>query len=968
MMRCVSDLRDQRSVANGDTAFYEHAGRLTRGDLWAWDEANRRLAKAPHRTSVEPPRLLDRAGGSDADVAAAAAQASGGVDIALRDGSTVSMRPVSARDEPALLAFLRALSADSRLLRFFSAGADLVGQARQFAQADGATAYGLIATTGSTREIVGHAGYVRESADSAEVAFAIAETRQGHGLATLLLAHLATHAHDQGISTFTAVVRPDNHRMIGVFRESGFPVEVHAGSDIVSVALPTELSAAGWERFEQREKIASVAAVDLVLAPRAVAVIGASRRRGTVGGEILHNILAGDFQGVIYPVNPSATSVQSLRAYSSVAELPEVPDLAVIAVPAAGVVEVARQCGEAGVNALVVISAGFAEVGKDGAERQRELLEVCRSFGMRLVGPNCLGVLNTATQVQLNATFMPRTPQNGNVGFLSQSGGLGIAIVDAANQLQLGLSAFVSIGNKADLSGNDFIQYWEQDPNTNVIVLYLESFGNARKFARIARRVAHTKPIVAVKSGRSAAGARATSSHTGALLAASDVTVDALFRQAGVIRTDTLGELFDVAALLSSQPAPRGNRVVILTNAGGPGILCADACATNGLEVVELPSTLRARLRRFLPAEAGIDDPVDMIATATAADYRKAIEALGRAGIADVIIAIFVPPLVTEAVDVAAAISAAAERIPDDVSLATVFMADAGIPVALHRKGNPIPVYAFPEVAARAVGHAARYGAWRDAPAGQVPVFDDCRTEEAAAVIATALGRGVDWLAPPDVARLLDCYGLPTPATREVADAAAAGRAAAEIGGQVALKAIAKGLLHKSDAGGVRVGLRPAQVQRAAEQMKATLAEAGFALEGFLVQEMASPGVELIVGVVQDRAFGPLVACGAGGTSTELLGDVAVRLTPLSDLDAHEMLRALKVFPLLDGYRGADPCDVPGLEQLLRRVGALVEAHPEIAELDLNPVVAHPGGPLILDARIRVEQCESAPPLPSLVR
>ncbi len=881
--------RDHGSTAGGDSALYEHSTKLTRTDLWAWAEASGR---------VETPR---------SGRATPAARAGDCLDIVLRDGSTVSVRPVRRADELAMLAFLRGLSDESRLLRFFSAGADLPGQARRFAAADGSLAYGLIATAGAG-EIVGHAGYVREGADSAEVAFAIAEARQGRGLATVLLAHLAARAREQGIVTFTAVVRPDNHRMVEVFRESGFPVEVHSGADVVSVVLPTEPSAEGWERFEQRERLASVAAVEVILAPRAVAVVGASRRRGTAGGEILHNLLAGGFHGAIYPVNRTASSVQSVRAYTSIAELPEVPDLAVIAVPAAGVVDVARQCGRAGVRGLVVISAGFGEMGEGGVVRQRELLGVCRSFGMRLVGPNCLGVLNTAGAVALNATFMPRAPQPGSVGFLSQSGGLGIAIVDAANRLQLGLSAFVSIGNKADLSGNDFIQYWEQDEQTNVIVLYLESFGNARKFARIARRVARTKPIVAVKSGRSAAGARATSSHTGALLAASDVTVDALFRQAGVIRTDTLGELFDVAALLSSQPAPRGNRVAILTNAGGPGILCADACATGGLEVVALPAQLRARLRRFLPAEAGVGGPVDMVATATAADYRRAIEAIGGSGVADAIIAIFVPPLVTEAADVAEAISAAAERIPGEVAIAAVFMADAAAAVSLHRAGSPIPVYAFPEDAARALGHAARYGAWREAPAGAVPAFDDCRTEEAAAVIAHALGSGVDWLSPPQVARLLDCYGLRTPDSRALSDA----------------------------------------------------------VEGSLVQ--APPAIELTIGVVQDRAFGPLVACGAGGSATELLGDVAVRLTPLSDLDAHEMLRALRLFPLLEGYRGAPPCDVAALEWLLLRVAALVEAHPEVAELDLNPVLALPGGALIRDARIRVEACDADPALPSLAR
>ena len=888
-------------------------------------------------------------------------------DVALRDGSTLHLRPVSVSDKPLVHRFLEGVSQESLGFRFFGA-ANLDWVTNWAVDVDYSNSYALLAVTGPDHEIVAHAAYIRNDALHAEVAFLVADAWQGHGIATIMLAHLAAAAERHGISVFTAEVLPNNHRMIEVFRESGFPVDVNAADGVIHIELPTSLSASVRESFERRDQTASVAAVRSLLAPRSLAVIGASRHRGTVGGEILHNLVAGNFQGVIYPVNPAATSVQSMPAYASVAELPGPVDVAVIAVPAAVVVEVARECGAIGVRGLVVISAGFAEASREGAERQRELLDVCRAHGMRLVGPNCIGVLNTATDVQLNATFMPRTPTAGSVGFLSQSGGLGIAIVDAANRLRLGLSAFVSIGNKADLSGNDFIQYWEQDAHTDVILLYLESFGNARKFARIARRVAHVKPIVAVKSGRSAAGARATSSHTGALLAASDVTVDALFRQAGVIRTDTLGELFDVAALLSCQSAPRGHRVAIVTNAGGPGILCADACEASGLEVAELPSQLRARLRRFLPAEAGLNDPVDMVATARAADYRRAIEAVGRSGVADTVIAIFVPPLVTEAADVAAAISQAAERLPDAVALVTVFMAEGDAPVALRRAGRPIPVYAFPEDAARAVGHAARYGAWREAPAGRIPEFDDCRSDEAAAVIADALGSGAGWLVPADVARLLDCYGLRSPDSREVVSAAAAGRAAAELGGLVALKAVAPGLLHKSDAGGVMVGLRPAQVQRAASRMAAAVANAGFPLKGFLVQAMAPIGVELIVGVVQDRAFGPLVACGAGGTSTELLGDVAVRLTPLSDLDAREMLRSLRMFPLLDGYRGAPRCDLEALEELLLRVGALVEAHPEIAEMDLNPVVASPAGALILDARIRVEPHAADPGVPSLAR
>jgi len=373
-----------------------------------------------------------------------------------------------------------------------------------------------------------------------------------------------------------------------------------------------------------------------------------------------------------------------------------------------------------------------------------------------------------------------------------------------------------------------------------------------------------------------------------------------------------------------------------------------------------------AQLRRFLPPEATVDDPVDMVATATADDYRRVIETVAHPDIADAIIAIFIPPLVTEATDVALAISQAAEKMPEELTILTVFMTEDNKTLELHRAGRAIPSYTFPEDAARALGHAARYGAWRGGAAGSIPVFEDCRSDEAAAVIAHALGVGGEWLEPADVAQLLDCYGVRMPASREVADVAGARDAAVEIGGLLALKAIAPGLLHKSDAGGVAVGLAPDQVEQAARKMVGAVKRAGFATDGFLVQAMAPVGVELLVGVVQDRAFGPLLACGAGGTGVELLGDVQVRLTPLSDLDAGEMLRSLKLFPLLDGYRGATPCDVPAIEELLLRVSVLVEAHPEIAEMDLNPVIALADGPIVVDARIRLESQAPGPEFPSL--
>jgi acyl-CoA synthetase (NDP forming) len=518
------------------------------------------------------------------------------------------------------------------------------------------------------------------------------------------------------------------------------------------------------------------------------------------------------------------------------------------------------------------------------------------------------------------------------------------------------------VGNRADISPNDLLDYWEQDSETGVVALYLESFGNARKFARKARRVAATKPVVAVKSGRSAAGARAASSHTGALLAASDVTVDALFRQAGVIRTDTLGEMFDVAGLLASQPVPRGSRVAIVTNAGGPGILCADACEPAGLEVVPLPEPTRRRLAEFLPAEAGLSNPVDMLPTASAGDYRLAIDAIAEAGAADAIIVIFVPPLVTGAADVAAAVRHAAARWPQ-LTLAAVFMAAETPSGAPDDSDGNVPTYEFPEDAAHAVAHAASYGRWRAAPAGTIPQLAGCDADAAAGAIARKLEAGEGWLAPGEVEEVLGCYGLPLVASRRAADPVGAAEAAGELSGPVALKGVVPRLVHKTEAGAVRLGVAPDQVRSAAEEMRRELASTGHHVEGFVVQAMAPEGVELLLGVAQDPNLGPLIACAAGGLTAELTADVAVRITPLTDVDAAEMLRSLRTLPLLQGYRGSPPCDLTAIEDVLLRLSALVEAHPEVVELDLNPVRALPRGAVVVDARVRVAP---APPPPAI--
>jgi len=884
------------------------------------------------------------------------------VDVALRDGSSIHIRPVQSTDREAMRAFFDGLSSDSICFRFFGL-ANLDWATEWSLEVDYADRHALVAMSGPDRTIVAHGVYVRIDACRAEVAFVVADAWQGRGIATIMLAHLAAAAERHGISVFTAEVMAANHRMIQVFRDSGFPVAVRTKDGAIEIEFPTSLSEDAQQRFEERERLAAVAAVRSFLSPRSVAVIGASHRSRTVGAEILHNLTSGGFTGSVYAVNSHAGTIQGRPAFAAISDVPEPVELAVIVVPGAAVNRVARECGAAGVRALLVISAGFAEAGDEGSRRQRELLAICRDAGMRLIGPNCFGVLNTAEDVRLDATFASHAPPRGNVGFFSQSGGLGIAMIEAAGRLGLGISSFVSVGDKADVSGNDLLEYWEHDPATDVILLYLESFGNPRRFARIARRVSASKPIIAVKSGRSPAGARATSSHTGALISASDVTVDALFHQAGVIRADTMHELFDVAALLSAQPMPRGSRVAIVTNGGGPAILCADTCQANGLDVVELADDVRSELAGFLAPEASLGNPIDMIATASAGDYRRAIEVLVAKQACDAIITIFVPPLVTDGRDVAHEINRAA-LATGEMTLASVFMgAGDGETAGPEGDRTRVPTFDFPEDAARALAHAARYARWRARPAGVVPSPTDNLPDEAAAIIAAALAAGDQWLGPRDVAALLRCYRLPLIATQIVAGATEAVSAAAALSGPVALKAIAHGLTHKTDAGGVALGLEgESAVRRGAQQIETAVTKAGHRLEGLSVQPMAAPGVELLLGVVHDESFGPVIACGAGGTSAELLKDVAVRITPLTDLDSDEMVRSLRTFPLLDGYRGAERCDVGAIADVLLRLSALVDAHPEIAELDFNPVVARPDGALILDARVRVQPAPARRP------
>ncbi len=695
--------------------------------------------------------------------------------------------------------------------------------------------------------------------------------------------------------------------------------------------------------------------------PRSVAVVGASRDPDAVGHRILAALVANRFAGPVYPVNPEADHVASIRAYPSVAAIGEPVELAVIAVPAPAVVGVIDDCAEAGVRGAVVISAGFAESGEEGRRRQDALRARIEHHGMRMVGPNCLGLLDTDPAVRLDASFAPAMPPPGTVALCSQSGALGIAIIDRARRIGLGLSAFVSIGNKADVSSNDLLEYWERDPGVEVVLLYLESFGDPRRFARVARRVSRGTPVVAVKSGRSEAGGRAASSHTAALTT-SDSTVSALLRQAGVIRAESIEEMFDVARLLTAQPLPPGGRVAVVTNAGGPGILCVDALQAAGLRVEPLDDRTQQRLRGLLPDEASTANPIDMVASAGADHYRRVIEAVLCADGVDALVAIHTPVGLARTEEVGRAVAEAARASRDGGGdgkpvLATVVGGEE-IRYAFEAGGETIPVFSFPEEVGRVLGRVEAYARWRREDPGTFPAPGG--TSGARAICRAALDeRGPGWLSAAEARGALAAAGLDVGPGEVAHDEDRAAAVADEIGYPVAVKLASLEIVHKTELGGVVLGVEDEDGVRVAFRRirdRLQREDRPDAMEGVLVQPMVGDATEVMLGVQQDPLFGPVMAFGLGGVHVEILRDVAFRTTPLSDRDAREMIREIRGFRLLEGYRGHPAADLDALERALLRLAQLVDDVREIHELDLNPVFAMPPGHgyRIADARIRV--------------
>jgi acetyl coenzyme A synthetase (ADP forming)-like protein len=697
--------------------------------------------------------------------------------------------------------------------------------------------------------------------------------------------------------------------------------------------------------------------LEYIFRPKSVAVIGASTRKGTVGREILHNIILNEFNGKVFPVNPKAEVIHSIKSYATILDVPDPVDLAIIVVPREAALEAAEQCGQKGVKGLVVISAGFKEVGGEGIELEDQLLGIIRRYGMRMIGPNCFGIVNTDPACSLNCTFGKTRALPGRVGFISQSGGLGEAIMNHARELGLGFSMVASIGNRADISANDILEFLEDDPQTDIILLYLENFGNPRHFTKIAREISRHKPIVAVKAGRTRQGAAAASSHTGAL-AELDVGVDALFDQCGVLRVSSIEELFDVASAMANQPIAKGNRVAIVSNAGGPALLATDALVSLGMNLAPYMGETKEKLKKALTGQGEVHNPLDLVGGAGGNEFRIALNVIKNDSNFDSIFTIFVPPVTIDQMDVAKSIVEGIKGCKKPVLVCYMGAGERSVAVD-YLKNNGLPVYIFPEAVAKTLSQIDIYRRWLDRPIGQYKTYK-ANQKEVHKIVNEAIRNGEKAIVGKAALEILGHYGIRA-SMYEIAESAERAVAAAEkMGYPVVVKINTPLILHKTEFGGVAVDLRTAQeVRKSFTEMKNKVAALKTGEKfSVVVQEMVTGGVETVIGMTIDPSFGPLIMFGLGGIYVEILKDVAFRISPLSDVDVEEMIHSLKSYPLLTGFRGAEPVDLNILKESLLRLSQLVSDFDQFSEIDINPFIACPanGKSKAVDARFIIKQ------------
>lgn len=874
-----------------------------------------------------------------------------GVDVLLADGRIATFRPIRSSDHDAVVALHEEVGDDSIRFRFFTVSR-APGRAYAEHLCDPASqVIALVAWVGA--DLVAVASAEPEDPTTAEVSFLVADVAHGMGLGTLLLEHLAAAARDQGIRRFTAEVLADNWPMLRVFTDCGFDIRSKADQGVITLDLDTASTARAVAAADARESRAEARSLAPLLYPTSVAVVGVRREGGGVGRAVLDELASNGFTGPVYLVHPDPPDIEGVVSCADFSSIGRVIDLVVVAVPATAVVEVVRQAAEAGAHSAVVLSSGFSEVGAEGAARQRELVAVARRHSMRIVGPNCLGVMSSAPEIRLNATFTAGLPAPGGLAVASQSGGVGIALLDLARESGAGMASFVSLGNKADVSGNDLLAAWLDDDRVSAAALYLESFGNARKFARVARRFAERKPLLAVIGGRSSGGRRAGASHTAAA-AAPAVGIDALFAQSGVIGCRNLAELADAARLLTTQPLPAGPRLGVVGNAGGLGVLAADAASADRVVVPELSADLQSRLAALSPGAAALSNPIDLGAAAGPDELLSATTAVLDSDEVDAVLLIVAGTRVTDADSFLEALVSSRSAAPGK-PLLLVVMGEISVPSGAQAA---FARFRSVEDATEALAHAATYAAWLATPDSdprpEVPGVARRAREVAAAALSSDDADPDGWLAPARGRDLVAGYGIAGPPAEVVRGGAEAILAATRIGFPVVVKAADPAVVHKTDRGLVRTGLTsPDDVRRAVHVMARELGDPHPAI---LVQSEVGAGVEVALGVVRDPGFGPLVMVAAGGVATDVWDDRVFLMPPLTERDGARAIRSLRIWPLLAGFRGSPAVDVAALEELVQAVGQLALDVPDVAELDLNPVIMTSAGAACVDVKIRLQR------------